>query len=94
MTTPAPSLAPPAPARDLGRFPAATHTSENLREDGALVCVEDMSPLHNLIGESRLLGQIPGGVGTASIIWGFLARPEFVSTPKRYATLIYLLSVE
>merc|ERR1712157_378758 len=47
----------------------------------------------SVVGESRLLAPILGGVGTFSIFWAFFGRMDLFAN-DRYATFIDLLSVD
>ena len=55
---------------------------------------EDMGSVQATIGEWRPLGAFLGAVGTTSIGWAFLARPEFGDFAQRYASFLELLSVD
>ncbi|KAL7452011.1 hypothetical protein ACHAWC_003753 [Mediolabrus comicus] len=46
------------------------------------------------VGEWRPLGGFLGTVGTASIIWAFIGRPEFGEFSDRYNSFIDLLSID
>ena len=46
------------------------------------------------VGEWRPLGGFLGTVGTASIIWAFIGRPEFGEFSERYNSFIDLLSID
>ena len=68
----------------------ATRTSEK-EED---VYFEDLSPVTS-VTESKALPLLLTGVGSGSIVWGFLARyDQFGGLQERYASLIDLLSID
>ncbi len=46
------------------------------------------------VGEWKPLGGLLGGVGSASIVWAFLARPEFGAFSERYDSFKALLSID
>ena len=50
--------------------------------------------IQTLVAEWRPLGGFLGFVGTASILWGLFARPEFGEFNERYATFEDLLSID
>eukprot|EP00584_Thalassiosira_punctigera_P023426 CAMPEP_0172567908 /NCGR_PEP_ID=MMETSP1067-20121228/117719_1 /TAXON_ID=265564 ORGANISM="Thalassiosira punctigera, Strain Tpunct2005C2" /NCGR_SAMPLE_ID=MMETSP1067 /ASSEMBLY_ACC=CAM_ASM_000444 /LENGTH=582 /DNA_ID=CAMNT_0013359365 /DNA_START=103 /DNA_END=1851 /DNA_ORIENTATION=+ len=50
--------------------------------------------LQATVAEWRPLGGLLGGVGTASILWGFIGRPEFGPFSERYASFGDLLSID
>ena len=57
--------------------------------------IEDIDgDIQTLIAEWRPLGGLLGVVGTASIYWGFFARPEFGAFSERYASFGDLLSID
>jgi hypothetical protein len=56
---------------------------------------EDISGiLQREVAEWRPLGLLLGGVGTSSILWGLLARPEYGDFGARYASFLDLLSID
>ena len=56
---------------------------------------EDISGiLQREVAEWRPLGLLLGGVGTSSILWGLLARPEYGDFGTRYASFLDLLSID
>jgi len=59
--------------------------------DGA-VSYEDLEPTEATVSEWKGLGPLLGAVGTGSIFWGLMARPEFGDLATRWASLIELLS--
>jgi ketosteroid isomerase-like protein len=50
--------------------------------------------IQRLVGEWRPLGAFLGSVGTASIVWGLFARPEFGKFSERYSSFGDLLSID
>lgn len=60
-------------------------------KDGAIT-YEDLDPKEAVVSEWRGLGPLLGVVGTGSIAWGLLARPEFGDLATRWASLGELLS--
>ena len=50
--------------------------------------------IQRLVGEWRPLGAFLGSVGTASIVWGLFARPEFGEFSERYSRFGDLLSID
>jgi hypothetical protein len=61
-------------------------------ETEAEVYYEDLDPKEAIVSEWRGLGPLLGAVGTGSIVWGLVARPEFGDLATRWASLIELLS--
>ena len=73
----------------------ALRTSENDEVLRKTVFKEDIDgEIQAKVGEWRPLGPLLGGVGTSSIVWAFLARPEFGNLSERYHSLLELLSVD
>jgi ketosteroid isomerase-like protein len=59
------------------------------------VYLEDIDgELQAKIGEWRPLGGFLASIGTASIIWAFIGRPEFGEFQERYDSFIDLLSID
>ena len=73
----------------------ALRSSEELKS-GDVVYKEDLSGLEGKLGEFPWLGAMMGAVGSGSIAWFFLARPdEFGSAfSERYASFLDLLSID
>jgi hypothetical protein len=61
-----------------------------------IVYKEDITgSVQALVGEWKPLGALLGGVGTSSILWGLLARPEFgTNFSERYVSFVELLSID
>lgn len=56
------------------------------------IYVEDLDGAAAMLGESRALPLVLGGVFTGSVTWGLLARPEFGDFATRYASFCELLA--
>jgi hypothetical protein len=70
-------------------------TSEKNEEDIGIVYKEDISgTFQPLIAEWKALGLFLGSVGTGSIFWALMARPEFGGLSDRYSTFLDLLSID
>lgn len=50
--------------------------------------------LQATVGEWRPLGLLLGGIGTGSITWAMVARPEFGELNERYNSFTELLSID
>lgn len=70
-----------------------TRSAERLQE-GEVVYRDDLATIEGTLGEWRGLGALLGGVGTGSIAWAFMARPEFGGAGERYASFVDLLSID
>lgn len=70
-------------------------TSEKNEEDIGIVYKEDISgTVQPVIAEWKPLGLFLGSVGTGSIFWAFMGRPEFGEFSERYSTFMDLLSID
>lgn len=63
-------------------------------DKSCLVYKKDLSAVQRTVGESRLFGLVLGGIGTISIVWGFVGRPEFGDLFERQKSLVDLLSID
>lgn len=64
-------------------------------EMGATARLEDVDgEVQRLVAEWRPLGPLLGGVGTASVLWGLYARPDFGNVAERYSSFLDLLSID
>eukprot|EP00747_Dinoflagellata_sp_TGD_P067513 gnl/TRDRNA2_/TRDRNA2_155307_c0_seq2.p1 gnl/TRDRNA2_/TRDRNA2_155307_c0~~gnl/TRDRNA2_/TRDRNA2_155307_c0_seq2.p1 ORF type:complete len:441 (+),score=60.51 gnl/TRDRNA2_/TRDRNA2_155307_c0_seq2:185-1507(+) len=61
-------------------------------ETDTQVFYEDLDPKEAQVSEWRGLGPLLGTVGTGSIVWGLMARPEYGDLATRWASLQELLS--
>jgi hypothetical protein len=73
-----------------------TRTSERIMpEKSVVVYREDISGvLQREVAEWRPLGLVLGVVGTSSIVWGLVARPEYGDLATRYLSFLDLLSID
>lgn len=72
----------------------ALRTSENLDIAADGVFEDDLDTIPGTLGEFRGLGALMGAVGSGSIVWFFIGRPEFGQFGERYSTFIDLLSID
>lgn len=63
-------------------------------ESNAPVYYDELEPTEALVSEWRGLGPLLATVGTGSLVWGFVARPEFGDLATRWASLLELLSAD
>eukprot|EP00746_Dinoflagellata_sp_MGD_P027414 gnl/MRDRNA2_/MRDRNA2_164718_c0_seq1.p1 gnl/MRDRNA2_/MRDRNA2_164718_c0~~gnl/MRDRNA2_/MRDRNA2_164718_c0_seq1.p1 ORF type:complete len:581 (+),score=94.76 gnl/MRDRNA2_/MRDRNA2_164718_c0_seq1:54-1796(+) len=61
-------------------------------ETDSKVFYEDLDPQEAKVSESRFVGPLLAGVGTGSIVWALMARPEYGDLATRMASLTELLS--
>ena len=70
-------------------------TSEKNEDEIGIVYKEDIyGTIQPLVAEWKSLGLFLGSIGTVSIFWALMARPEFGGLSERYSTFVDLLSID
>ncbi len=75
-------------------LPYLAFRSSEKKEVKETIFLEDIESVQATISEWKPLGAFLGSVGTASVAWAFLARPEFGDLNERLTSFSELLSID